>query len=428
MTKLLKTGLFITGMFLFSVADLFACTIVHADSETGIPLVGRNFDWDDVEDGWTGDPGATIVFIGQTEDDYGMVISERISVDMPYDGMNDKGLFIGQAAVPNTGGKIDLLRPGRKSLQMIVEVLKKAKTVDEALAVFKKFSIFFGTSFGNPMIHFKIADAYGDHAVLDYIEKEWVITRSSKQCEVMANHYTGREEFGSDSETSFDRYDTAKEALNKGVNSIDGVKEILKSVKQDSTIYSNIYDLENRKIYTSYKGGKYIEFDLGDELLKGTHRYEMSDFPKLVNVDVPSSGHGPVIAPQFGFGIIGHGDPIMHYGVRFLLASSNIQKFGLEVSRFDRPEDNFENTKAFYSVGIMLEQRLFNWFNMSMGSVGYFNFGPKGEHAAGFATNLGWEPNNKIPFFPFVTYRSEWIWLDELKPEMINSLSIGYRF
>ena len=154
----------------------------------------------------------------------------------------------------------------------------------------------------------------------------------------------------------------------------------------------------------------------------------MSDFPKLVNVDVPSGGHGPVIAPQLGFGIIGHGVPIMHYGVRFLLSSSSIQKFGLEVTRFDRVEDKFDHSKAFYSAGIMLEQRLFGWFNMSMGSVGYFNYGPDGEHAAGFMTNLGWEPDNKIPFFPFVTYRSEWIWLKELKPEMINSLSIGYRF
>jgi len=73
------------------VVDAFACSIVHATSESGYSIIGRNFDWDDESDGWEGDPGATIVFIGQTKNDYGMVISERAGVDMPYDGMNDKG-------------------------------------------------------------------------------------------------------------------------------------------------------------------------------------------------------------------------------------------------------------------------------------------------------------------------------------------------
>jgi hypothetical protein len=406
-------------------ADVSACTIFHTISDDGNTLVGRNYDWD--SDDWDGEGGATIVFIAQTEDDYGMVLCERAGVDMPYDGMNDKGLFIGIAAVPDTGGPSNIFAPARKSLQMVREVLMSAKTVDEALAIFDNFFVAFGTIFGNPMVHFKIADAEGNNAILEFVNGEWLITQNSKQCQIMVNHYLTKPELGADSETSFERIDVAKSELRNGINSIDGVKDTLGKTAQESTVYSCVYDLENRKVFVSFRGGVFVEFDLGRQLLNGTHRYQMADFPNIVEVELPSPGPGLVIRPQSGFGFIGT-KPILHYGTRILLSSSNTRKYGLELARFDKLEDKFDHAGAFYSIGIVLEQRLFRWFNMSMGTVGYLNFGAGGNHAIGFTSNLGWEPDNTIPFLPFVTYRNDTILYNGIDLEMINSISIGYNF
>ena len=78
-----------------------------------------------------------------------------------------------------------------------------------------------------------------------------------------------------------------------------------------------------------------------------------------------------------------------------------------------------------FAIGIVLEQRLFEWFNMSIGTVGYFNYGVDRSNVIGLTSNLGWEPNNhNIPFKPFVTYRSDTIFADNI--ETINSISIGF--
>ncbi|MCL0047233.1 hypothetical protein M1M98_03105 [Thermodesulfovibrionales bacterium] len=77
-----------------------------------------------------------------------------------------------------------------------------------------------------------------------------------------------------------------------------------------------------------------------------------------------------------------------------------------------------------FAIGIVLEQRLFEWFNMSIGTVGYFNYGVDHSNVIGLTSNLGWEPNNHIPFKPIVTYRSDTIFADNI--ETINSISIGF--
>ena len=64
---------------------------------------------------------------------------------------------------------------------------------------------------------------------------------------------------------------------------------------------------------------------------------------------------------------------------------------------------------------------------MSIGTVGYMNYGLDNQNVVGLVSNLGWEPNNSIPFKPFITYRSDIIFTKE-KTKIMSSISFGFKF
>lgn len=105
------------------------------------------------------------------------------------------------------------------------------------------------------------------------------------------------------------------------------------------------------------------------------------------------------VRPQIGFGKL-DGNSYQHSGVRLLLNANDKQKYGLELSRINTSlGDNL-------AVGIVLEQRKFGWFNMSIGSIGYFGQDGR-QNLPGLVSNLGWEPVSNDVFKPFVTLRND---------------------
>ncbi len=72
---------------------------------------------------------------------------------------------------------------------------------------------------------------------------------------------------------------------------------------------------------------------------------------------------------------------------------------------------------------IVLEQRLFHWFNMSIGTIGYFDYGIDSDNLIGLTTGLGWEPDNNIAFKAFITYRNDVVF--DQNTDTIHSISIG---
>lgn len=106
-----------------------------------------------------------------------------------------------------------------------------------------------------------------------------------------------------------------------------------------------------------------------------------------------------------------------HAGARFLLQATNNKKFGIETSWI-----NLANAGDMFTVGIVLENRLQNWFHMSIGTVGYFNFANKNENPVGLTTNLGWEPAN-LKFKPLIALRNDLIFHKNIV--IINSISFA---
>jgi penicillin V acylase-like amidase (Ntn superfamily) len=384
---------------------LFACTIFDTKSNKNEVLVGRNFDWSN--------SNGKVNFIPSNKNRYGLVLLSLNNPNMPYEGMNDKGLFVAISAVPDSETTLNIFKPIRKSLEMVKVILQKASTIEEAIEQFDKYSIVFGEFLGNPLIHFKIVQQDGDTAVVEFIHNKRVIIRGKKS-RVLTNHYLSDVSIKNDSPTTLTRYNLVTNNL-KGSSSVQKVFKILEKSKQENTVWSTVYNLTKQEVYLHYKENNTVKFNLKDRLY-GERKSFFYAMKKLKDKkELLETRSALQLRPHFGYGT----KESKHYGLRVLLNSSNTQAYGLEFTKFQTKDDNFS------ALGIVLEQRLWGWFSMSIGTVGYFDY--QDENAVGLVSNLGWEPDNHIPFKPFITYRGDVIF-GKAKTETLHSISAGFKF
>jgi len=395
--------LFITISLL--IKPILGCTIFYILDKNGNVIVGRNFDSEG--------KGGRIWFIPPEDKDNGMAIIEQLGVDMPYEGINDKGLFIGISAVPNTHTPFSPFKPIRISLEMVKLVLAKAKSVDEALSIFPKYSVVFGVLFGNPIIHYMIVDKDGNSAIVEYVENKMVIIKDPLKSQIMTNHFISRPDIKPDNETSFERYNIVKENLDKTFN-IEDVKNLLRRVRQNTTLWSNVYDLNNKTIYITYRDSDTEVFNLHDELSKGKHGYDLESLKDRKSLEYIESKSKVILRPHWGYGYR-DGIEVSHQGIRLLIPMDISKRYGFE----------FTKLGSLLSFGIVLERRFNELFNTSIGVLDYFDSQESKSNSLGFVLNLGWEPDNHIPFKPFLTYRLDIIFRDI---RLINSVSTGFSF
>lgn len=115
-----------------------------------------------------------------------------------------------------------------------------------------------------------------------------------------------------------------------------------------------------------------------------------------------------------------------HVGVRYLLSANAKQSYGVEVSYLDLYAlDDGGPDVRYTAIGIVIEQTLWDWFLMSVGTVGYIGIGDNDDNPFGVRTNLGWVSNNASKVNPFIVYRTDLIFDD---PSVsMNSLSAGIK-
>jgi hypothetical protein len=256
------------------------CTLFTISDEN-TTWVGFNFDWIS--------GGGKIWFIPPAPGRYGYCITTRFGKRFPYEGMNQRGLYIGQTAVPTVKTKFDRSKKISLSTGVFNDVLQNCATVDEAITLLSGHSILFGTLLGFVMFHILVADVSGASAIIEFIGDRAVVHPRKGPLQVMTNFYLADPDLSWPRPVAgcggYDRYETAKLALADLKHaSTESLFAILKSASVTdweydrhvyNTLFSNVYNLNTRDLYLVYRKNfsKTGHFSLDDELTRGMHYY-----------------------------------------------------------------------------------------------------------------------------------------------------------
>ena len=156
---------------------------------------------------------------------------------MPFDGMNEKGLIVGMAAVPYGEGTSV---PGLVDIDEIAAIrlmLDCARDVEEALDLLREYNVMML----EPPVHYLLADASGDSAVVEFIDGEMHVINGESYQLVTNFIVTGS---NAPYHTGCERYDAVYRGLVASDGFIDPVEamSLLHASSQDSTIWSTVYD------------------------------------------------------------------------------------------------------------------------------------------------------------------------------------------
>jgi hypothetical protein len=182
-------------------SQTWACSLFAAMGDAEDMVYGRNFDWEyspalllftDPPDGYA---SVSMVDIGYLidEDHVGSLadlpLAEREALltapFWPFDGMNEHGLVVGMAAVPESEMPNDPRKETVGSLAVIREMLDHARDVDEAVAIIESYNIAWA---GGPPLHYLFADASGHAALVEFHEGEVVVIPNQALFHLATNH------------------------------------------------------------------------------------------------------------------------------------------------------------------------------------------------------------------------------------------------
>ena len=237
----------------------FACTVFFGAG--GEPIMGRNFDFHDQP---------ALLLRHRPPGEYASISMVDISYlgfdranlhrrcahgdqlrgasRLPFDGMNERGLAVAMAQVP--GARSPAGERAAGSLGVMRLVLDEAATVAEAVAIFRRTAVDFS---GGPPLHYLVADASGDSAVVEYVDgRVEVIPRGERPFQAMTNFVlTG----GAPDD---DRYRTAMGTLRRTGGRLTPATTLalLARTAQPHTRWSVAYDLRARTAHV-VMGQKY---------------------------------------------------------------------------------------------------------------------------------------------------------------------------
>ncbi len=262
----LKAIIVMLAMAVPPVQDLPACTIVTM-AKGGQVLIGSNEDWTD--------PQTKMWFYPAAAGEYGRVcFGFGRDFGFAQGGINDQGLFLDANALPPTGWQPD---PGKPLFDDSIvsindHILAHCATVDDAIAFFRKYSVFLGGG------KFVIADARGASIVVEWADGSDRISRRQGFYQVSTNIPQWNMVAG---KVSDDRYNIAERViLNKNEASLAAMRAVLSATHKEwsyPTIYSYIGDLKNLRVrvYNFHNFEEAYEFDLREELKKGRKSHDL---------------------------------------------------------------------------------------------------------------------------------------------------------
>ena len=240
----------------------WGCTLFTALYDPQRLLYGRNFDWEfspalllftDPPDGYASVSMVDIVYLGfsgeAARDLTSLPLTElRPLLDapsLPFDGMNEVGLVVGMAAVPNEEQPYDPAKETIGSLGVIREMLDHARTVEEAVALLGSYTIDMA---GGPMLHYLIADASGQAALVEFYRGEMVVIPNQAPWHLATNFLVTAAQ--DDPTGRCWRYDTIEQGLSQAGGQINEPQalDLLAAVAQESTQWSVVYNLSSHEV------------------------------------------------------------------------------------------------------------------------------------------------------------------------------------
>ena len=237
------------------VESTWGCSLFAVFADPERMYFGRNFDWEFSPglllftyppDGYASVSMVDIDYLGFGDDlAFGLTdlpLSEREGLldapYLPFDGMNQAGLAVGMAAVPDGGMVDDPSKETIDSLMVIRKILDDAATVDEAVGIIEEYNIDMGSG---PPLHYLIAERSGRSVLVEFYQGEMVVIPNSYPWQQATNFLLS--EISPDLSANCWRFDWITERLEEkgGILSGDEAMNLLEDVAQDSTQWSVIY-------------------------------------------------------------------------------------------------------------------------------------------------------------------------------------------
>jgi hypothetical protein len=159
---------------------------------------------------------------------------------LPFDGMNERGLAVGMAAVPPGYMKPDPGKETINSLMVIRMILDHASSVDQAVAIFQRYNV---SMEGGVPIHYLIADRSGRAVLVEYYQDKLVVIPNQTPWHQATNFI--RSALDGSAEGQCERYGAISRRLAETQGSLsaqDAIK-LLEQVSQANTQWSITYGL-----------------------------------------------------------------------------------------------------------------------------------------------------------------------------------------
>jgi hypothetical protein len=244
----------------------WACSLFTALGDTENRLYGRNFDWryspalllfTDPPDGYASVSMVDIAYLIPGSEVHALADLSLEACEplleaplWPFDGMNEHGLVVGMAAVPESQMPYDATKETIDSLGVIREMLDHARDVEEAVAILDHYNIAWD---GGPALHYLIADASGRSILVEFYAGEMVLVPApgKDQWHVATNHLRTLIEEGEPSGCW--RYHTIYRRLAEtgGSLAVGDALDLLADVAQENTQWSVVYDLSSGGVHVA---------------------------------------------------------------------------------------------------------------------------------------------------------------------------------
>lgn len=248
----------------------FSCSAFNVFNNENQNLFGRNFDnpyspsfmiWTHPKNKYKSVTFVLGLYLGMNEGKD--VIKDKLLL-LPYaplDGLNEHGFGIA-VLVAQQNYSNHQTKPGKLNLTttlMIRGVLDNCKTTDEAIDFFDKYNmhdINEGISY-----HFFMTDKEGHSAVIEYVDGEMIVIENKKSegnnhpnYLYVTNFYLAKE-IKEGNNHGLDRYIKLEEKLKNEKITMDWKKsmDLLISVSQNSTVWSNVFNTNDLSFITAYK-------------------------------------------------------------------------------------------------------------------------------------------------------------------------------